>query len=84
MNYSLYILRGAQKELSRLSPEAYERTCDAIRALAQNPRPPGCLKMKGRDGWRIRVGNYRVLYEVDDKQRTVTVLHVGHRRDVYR
>jgi mRNA interferase RelE/StbE len=84
VSYSLHILRGAQKELARLPAGAYERTRDAIRALAQNPRPPGCLKMRGRDAWRIRVGNYRVIYEIDDRQRTVTVFHVGHRRDVYR
>jgi len=84
VSYSLHILRGAQKELARLPPEVYERTRDAIRALAQNPRPLGCLKMRGRDAWRIRVGNYRVIYEIDTQQRTVTVFHVGHRRDVYR
>jgi mRNA interferase RelE/StbE len=84
VSYSLQILRGAQKELARLPAGAYERTRDAIRALAQNPRPPGCLKMRSRDAWRIRVGNYRVIYEIDDKQHKVTVMHVGHRRDVYR
>jgi mRNA interferase RelE/StbE len=44
----------------------------------------GCLKLTGREGWRIRVGKYRVIYEIDDKERTITVLHVGLRRDVYR
>lgn len=50
----------------------------------QNPRPSGCLKLTGRNGWRIRGGDYRIIYEIDDKQEMVTVLHIGHRRDVYR
>ena len=81
MDHSVHILRRAQRELSRLSREDYERVRDAIRVLA--PRPSGCLKLKGREGWRIRVSNYRVIYEIDDNQQVVTVLHVGHRRDVY-
>jgi mRNA interferase RelE/StbE len=84
VSYSLFILRRAQKELADLPADSYARTRDAIRALAQNPRPLGCLKLTAREGWRVRIGEYRVIYEVDDKQRTVTVLHVGHRRDVYR
>jgi len=84
MSYSIYILRRAQRELAQLPKEAYERVRDAIHAFGQNPRPPGCLKLTGRDGWRIRVGDYRVIYEIDDEQRTVTILHIGHRRDIYR
>jgi mRNA interferase RelE/StbE len=83
VSYALYILRRAQKSLAKLPTEAYERIRDDIRALAQNPRPPGCLKLRGREGWRIRVGDYRVIYEIDDKQQVVTVLDIGHRRDVY-
>ena len=78
------ILRRAQKELGELPSEAYNRVRDAIGGLAEDPRPPGCLKLTGRDGWRIRVGNYRLVYEIDDSGQMVTVLHVGHRRDVYR
>ncbi len=84
MSYIVLILRQAQKELAQLPGETYERVRDAIRALSQNPRPPGCLKLTGREGWRIRVSDYRVIYEIDDPQHTVTILHVGHRRDVYR
>jgi mRNA interferase RelE/StbE len=84
MSYRLFLLPRAQKELTRLPNQAYERTRAAIRALAEEPRPTGCRKLSGREGWRIRVGDFRVLYEIDDAQRTVTVLHVGHRRDVYR
>ena len=84
MTYAIAILRRAQRELQRLPHEDYERVREAIRALAQNPRPTGCLALTGRAGWRIRVGNYRVIYEINDGQHTVTILHVGHRRDVYR
>ena len=84
MTYAIAILRRAQRELQHLSHEDYERVREAIRALAHNPRPPGCLALTGRAGWRIRVGNYRVIYEINDGQHTVTILHVGHRRDVYR
>lgn len=84
MNYALFILRRAQKELAKLPAETYERTKSAIWNLSQEPKPTGCQKLSGREGWRIRVGDYRVIYEIDDVQRTVTVLHVGHRRDVYR
>ena len=82
--FSLLILPRAQKELARLPEREFERIRDAIRSLAELPRPPGCLKLSGRAGWRIRVGDYRVLYEIDEGAETVTVLHVGHRRDVYR
>jgi mRNA interferase RelE/StbE len=84
VNCTVLILRRAQKELAQLSPEPYARIRDAIRALGHDPRPQGCLKLTAREGWRVRVGNYRVVYEIVDQQRTVTVLHVAHRREVYR
>ena len=84
MSYAISVLRRAQKELAQLPPGAYEQVRDAIRMLALNPRPPGCLKLAGREGWRIRVGDYRVVYEIVDAQQDVMILHVGHRRDIYR
>ena len=84
MIYTVLILPRAQKELAQVPTQSYERVRDAIRALAEDQRPHGCLKLTAREGWRVRVGDYRVVYEVDDQQRTVTVLHVGHRREVYR
>jgi len=84
MNYSVLILRRAQKELTRLPVEAYERAKTAIQNLGSDASPPGCRKLTGREGWRIRVGDYRIIYEIDAEQRCVTVLHIGHRRDVYR
>ena len=57
---------------------------DAIDALADDPRPLGCEKLSGREGYRIRVGEWRAIYRVDDQQRRVDVVRVAHRRDVYR
>ena len=84
MNYTVSILRRAQRRLAQLPSGDYERVRNAIRNLAQDPRPRGCLRVTGREGWRIRVGAYRVIYDIDDKQSTIVVLDVGHRRDVYR
>jgi mRNA interferase RelE/StbE len=83
MNYQVLIVRSAQKSLSSLSKPNFERVRDAMLALSQNPRPPGCKKLTDRDSWRIRVGDYRVIYEINDAGRTVTVLEIGHRSDIY-
>ena len=80
---NLFILRDAQKELAQLSAGEYERVKAAIYRLGEDPRLRGCRKLSGRAGWRIRVGNLRVVYEIDDGRQIVTVLHIGHRRDVY-
>ncbi len=83
MSYEVLILRRAQKELADLPKADYERIRDAIAALAENLRPAGCKKLVGREGWRMRSGDYRAIYEIDDAQEKVTVLDIGHRRDVY-
>ena len=83
MSYNVSILRRAQKELGGLPKADFERVRDAIRALAADPRPSGCLKLTAREGWRIRIGAYRVIYEIDDPRQSITVLSIGHRRDVY-
>jgi mRNA interferase RelE/StbE len=84
MSYKIEILRRAQKELLQLPKGEYERTRDVIQNLSQDPRPQGCKKLTRREGWRIRVGDYRVIYEIEDTQQAVTILHIGHRRDVYK
>lgn len=84
MAHALQITRRAQRLLAALPNDVYPRVRDAIRQLAAEPRPPGCSKLRGREGWRIRVGNYRVIYEIDDHRLIITILHIGHRRDVYR
>ena len=84
MSYEISILRRAQKELAEISKPDYERIRDTILKLPENPRPTNCKKLTGREGWRIKVGNYRVIYEINDTNEEIVVLHVGHRRDVYR
>lgn len=84
MSYSITILRKAQKALANLPANSYGRVRDSIRELGNKPRPDGCRKLVGRSGWRIRIGDYRVIYEVDDQQKTVTILSIGHRRDIYK
>ncbi len=84
MSYAVSILRRAQRELIDLPRDVYDRIRDALHGLSENPRPHGCSKLAGREGWRVRCGDYRIIYEINDTDRTVVILHVGHRRDVYR
>jgi len=83
MSYQLLILRRAQKELSDLPKAEYIRVRDAIALPAEDARPHGCRKLVGRDAWRIRAGDFRVIYEIDHSQKVVTDLNLGHRRDIY-
>ncbi len=83
MIYQISILRRAQKELADLPKVDYARVRDAILKLAENARPIGCKKLVGREGWRIKIGSYRVIYEINDAKREIIIFHVGHRRDVY-
>ena len=84
--YRLSIKRSAVKELEAIAQKAdLQRLVARIEALASDPRPPGCEKLAGHsDRYRVRQGNYRVVYSVDDAQRVVLVVKVGHRREVYR
>lgn len=84
MSYTVTLLPRTGRDLASLPPGDYARVRDALRALAADPRPPGCVKLTTREGWRIRVGEYRVIYEIADGQRVVTVLRIRHRRDAYR
>jgi len=84
MPYRLRITKRAHRELRRLPPEIVGRIRDTLNDLADNPYPPGYRKLRGSAGWPIGVGDYRVIYDVDDDAQIVTVLRAGHRRDVYR
>jgi mRNA interferase RelE/StbE len=84
MIYAVEILRSAQRQLAKIDPQAQERIIDSIRALADDPRPSGCKKLSGRPAWRIRVGDYRVIYEIHDRQLVIVVVTLGNRKDVYR
>jgi mRNA interferase RelE/StbE len=84
MSYSIEILRTAQKQLSKIEQTQQQRIIDAIRELAADPRPSGCKKLSGRPAYRIRIGSFRVVYEIHDKQLLVIVVTVGDRKDIYR
>ena len=83
MSYSVSILRSAQKELAKLPSSIYKKIRDVIYSLASNPRPVGSKKLIARPAWRVRIGRYRVIYEINDKEKSVLILHLGHRKDVY-
>lgn len=83
--YQVLLERSAERDLRRLSADVHKRVIGAIQELATNPRPPGCRKLAGgQNDWRIRVGDYRVIYEIADAIRVVRVNRVRHRREVYR
>jgi mRNA interferase RelE/StbE len=83
--YQILIDKRALKELELTPKKDTIKIVEAIDALEDNPRPSGCKKLKGEhsDIWRIRVGNYRVLYSIADKIKVVEVVKIGHRRSVY-
>ncbi len=82
--YRVLIKSAAEKEMDALSERLHKRISAKILRLAENPRPRGNRKLEGKDGYRFRVGAYRVLYTIEDGSRIVTVYAVGHRREVYR
>ena len=84
LKYKLYIEKSAQKELSKIPHPDQNRIINAIRNLAEDPRPSGVKKLSGRDAWRIRVGKYRVIYEVYDDKLIILVISIGQRKDIYR
>jgi mRNA interferase RelE/StbE len=83
-NYSVVIKSSVQKELDALDNAVFSRVDRRILALAENPRPAGCKKLKGyKDQWRIRIGDWRVVYFIDDLSNRVSITRVAHRREVY-
>lgn len=82
--YRVIVSKTASKELADLPTQAVNRIIPAIKKLGENPRPTGSKKLKGEhDSWRIRVGDYRVIYTIDDTIRVLDVRKVGHRKDIY-
>ena len=82
--YSVKITSRAEGELKRLDRPVKNRVVTAILALGSDPRPPGCLKVKSAEGvWRIRVGDWRIGYEIVDSLQEVVVIRVGHRSEFY-
>jgi mRNA interferase RelE/StbE len=84
MTYEILIEKAAKKQLAKI-PEPFLTSIEsAINNLQHNPRPFGCKKLIGRPGYRIRIGNYRVVYAIEDNQLLVLVVDVGHRQGVYK
>lgn len=84
MKWRVVVARSAEKELARLSTENQLRVARLIRSLEDNPFPGTAKRLKGREEFRIRIGDYRVLYTVEHNSRLLTVAAIGHRREVYR
>ena len=83
MNYTVIFKSSAEREFQNLSPQVQTRIADALVLLEHNPRPPNCKKLRARPGYRVRIGDYRVVYTVDDHSHSVRILAVGHRREIY-
>ena len=81
--YKVQLERKAQKKLAKIPVPYYANIKTAILNLANNPRPKGCKKLKGRDAFRIRIADYRVIYEIYDDVLLVQVIDLGHRKDIY-
>jgi mRNA interferase RelE/StbE len=83
--YRVFLERAAEKDLRNLPIKLHNRIIVAIQALAKEPRPFGCRKLTGADDdWRIRVGDHRIVYEIDDGSKVIRVNRVRHQREVYR
>jgi len=84
VKYQVRIIPSAEKEMDKLPALIHTRISRKILLLEDNPRPTGAKKLSGREEYRLRAGDYRVLYTIDDRGHMVTVLAIGHRREVYR
>lgn len=82
-NYTIILSSKAKKQLDKLTDNIAEPIFNSIKNLTSNPRPKGYKKLKGRDGYRIRIGNYRIIYNIIDKQLIIDVITIGHRKEVY-
>ena len=85
MSYELHIERNAEKDLNKLEKTLFIEIATKIKRLADNPHPHGSKKITGaQNDWRLRIGDYRVLYEIDNKTKTIKIMRVKHRREAYR
>jgi mRNA interferase RelE/StbE len=84
MRYAVHLKRSAEKELAGLPNKMHRKIIERLLSLQDNPRPPGSKKLGGGERYRIRIGDYRVLYTIDDAMQKIEVSAVGHRREVYR
>jgi mRNA interferase RelE/StbE len=82
--YKLFFKKSVQKDFNTTPKEALKRILNRIKALAEDPRPFGCEKLTGQERYRLRQGNYRIVYSIQDDELTVWVVKVGHRKHIYR
>ncbi len=82
--YKVELRRNAKKSLDRFQDQERHRIIAALLRLEQEPRPKGLEKIKGTELWRIREGDYRLVYHIDDEEKIIRVVRIGHRRDIYR
>jgi len=83
MAYFVNFSKQSLKALEKINEPHYANIKATIYGLADNPRPPGCKKLKGKEGYRVRVGNYRIIYTIFDKQLIVNIIAIGDRKDIY-
>ena len=84
MVYSVALKRSAEKELEVLPEKIHDHIVNQLISFKENPRPAGVKKLRGRPGYRKRIGDYRILYTVDDENKRVEVVSIAHRKEVYR
>ncbi len=84
MPYIIKLKRSAEKELDRLPEKLHDRIVKALLALKTNPLPQGAKKLHGREGYRVRVGDYRILYVIDYQNKEIEVFSIAHRKEIYR
>jgi mRNA interferase RelE/StbE len=83
--YEILLERRAEKDLKKLYSELFERIIVKIQSLSENPKPQGSRKITGsKSDWRIRIGDYRAIYEIDEKEKRVKIMRIRHRREAYR
>jgi len=84
MDHQVLVLPVAVKDLAKIPKRDQQRIRSTLGSFAQNPRPPGCVRLTGSEYWRVREGDWRIIYEIDDTAHKVTVLRIRHRREAYR
>lgn len=82
--YKVLLTRNAEKQLDKIDASQLGPIVIALKQLETDPRPNGCKKLKGRNGYRVRAGNYRIIYEIFDAVLIIEVIAIGHRKDIYR
>ena len=82
--YQVELRRSVQKSLEKIQTQERLKIISALLELEQNPRPRGIEKIRGVELWRIREGDYRIVFSIDDNEKMITIVRIGHRRDIYR